>query len=880
MLIKSGKDAFAEQIKRIMKARFDAIISRKKLAIYLLALIAFLAVFVAGAFTYRSVAGYVAQNTFLMGLREVGESVTIRDIISIETVRNYIKGRLSEPERINIDIGFTDYQQLAERRKLALENQTLYGIENDWINAEIRYKTDTIPVRLRLKGGGTEEHLAGSRWSLRVETRDNKALFGMTEFSLMDPQRRGFLLEWLFRRVMREEGVISKRYEFIEVIINGENKGVYAIDEHYGKTMIEASQRREGLVVRFAQERLWFERAAFYLYPFQFDDYYFTADVDAIDSGRIKRDELLSRQLEKTANLLEAFRNGDLPTHEVFDVDKLAKFMAVGDVIGAYHGFGIFNMKFYYNPITSKLEPVIDDNFNETDFKPGRRLFRLQDAYNKGAFLKQIFRDLVFVEKYIQELERVSEKSYVDNILSELDDEITRNLEILYRDYPSYRFPRDQLYENRASLCVILNPHRGIKAYFQQKLADSIILGIATCKALPMEILSVTDGSNTLFPKQGRTILAGKDYASPVVYEEIEFNLPDGIDWAESIPELKVNYKILGTNRLRSESVIPYPSFNQQFLTSDFIRQEPNFDDFLFLRVDSSRDEIRVERGSWVLNQNLIIPEGYTFIVNAGTNLDLTNSAKILSYSPITFVGLEDSPITISSSDSTGQGIVVLSSGGKSILENVIFTNLSAPSQNGWELTGAITFYESPVYISKCRFLENRAEDALNLIRSEFNIEDSLFKNSLSDALDADFSNGYISRTSFIDSGNDAIDFSWSVVEISKCYIDGAGDKGLSVGESSKVSVNQIEIKNTKIAAASKDMSELTIVKINIYDSEIGLAAYQKKPEFGPAHISATNVNSMNVPVLHLIEEKSVLMLEDIRIDGTEKDVAKGVDKD
>ena len=37
----------------------------------------------------------------------------------------------------------------------------------------------------------------------------------------------------------------------------------------------------------------------------------------------------------------------------------------------------------------------------------------------------------------------------------------------------------------------------------------------------------------------------------------------------------------------------------------------------------------------------------------------------------------------------------------------------------GWELTGAVTFYESPVTFSRCEFSRSRSEDALNVIRGE-----------------------------------------------------------------------------------------------------------------------------------------------------------------
>ena len=181
-----------------------------------------------------------------------------------------------------------------------------------------------------------------------------------------------------------------------------------------------------------------------------------------------------------------------------------------------------------------------------------------------------------------------------------------------------------------------------------------------------------------------------------------------------------------------------------------------------------------------------------------------------MSFSPLEFIGTEDSPLIIQSKDSTGQGLVVFNAEEVSVLDHVIFKNLSNPIHEGWELTGAVTFYESDVQISHCQFTENRSEDGLNVIRSEININNSLFSKTASDAFDGDFVKGILSNSSFVDCGNDGIDVSGSVIEIRNVYINGSGDKGLSNGENSEMTVNGGEIKNADIAVASKDISVST----------------------------------------------------------------------
>ena len=73
------------------------------------------------------------------------------------------------------------------------------------------------------------------------------------------------------------------------------------------------------------------------------------------------------------------------------------------------------------------------------------------------------------------------------------------------------------------------------------------------------------------------------------------------------------------------------------------------------------------------------------------------------------------------------------------------------------------------------------------------------------DLIDIDISEMEIVNCIFKNSGNDAIDAMTSNVKITDTYISEAGDKGLSAGESSVVSVFNLTFDNTQIAIQSKD---------------------------------------------------------------------------
>ena len=77
-----------------------------------------------------------------------------------------------------------------------------------------------------------------------------------------------------------------------------------------------------------------------------------------------------------------------------------------------------------------------------------------------------IFNDTIFYQEYIKSLERVSEPAYLDKLLVEVNDELEKNLNIIYSDFPGFRFSKDIFYRNQKYIKTVLNPVKGLHAYF------------------------------------------------------------------------------------------------------------------------------------------------------------------------------------------------------------------------------------------------------------------------------------------------------------------------------------------------------------------------------------------------------------------------------
>ena len=110
------------------------------------------------------------------------------------------------------------------------------------------------------------------------------------------------------------------------------------------------------------------------------------------------------------------------------------------------------------------------------------------------------------------------------------------------------------------------------------------------------------------------------------------------------------------------------------------------------------------------------------------------------------------------------------------------------------------------------------------------------------DAIDYDFMTGKIVGNVFKENGNDAIDTSGSTTLIKDNYVDGSGDKCISVGEGSQPLLFNNLLIGCETGIAVKDSSRPLVMNCIIARNRIGVNSYQKKVFFGGGHSTFINV--------------------------------------
>lgn len=780
-------------------------------------------------------------------------------VYSTHLVQKMRASQRAKPEHLTLDIKFKDYMKLSHAREEALSIGVLVSSPDDFVPARIRHKEKTIKAKIRLKGDWTD-HLKTDKWSFRVRLKSGEALMGMREFSLQHPGTRRYIHEWIYHAMLRGEDILAPRYDFVRVTINGRDSGVYALEEHFDKVLVESRNRREGPILKLNEDLLWEERRLhFSEEDFSPPGYSHEAisPVTGFRMGKQIADAQKRKLYVKASGLLEGFRRGALPAAAVFDVKRMAVFLAINDLTGASHGSIWHNLRFYYNPISSRLEPIAFDG------QPGRR-FSTPARPGEGL-IGALLADNKVYREYVAALERVAAPGYLSGFFQRVSASLGEKMDILHTDYPGYPLTPERYESNRQAIAEALYPIKSVHAFFQKKEKGQIRLKIANIQKMPVDIYGISWQGRPHFPVLKRITLDPINNGEGVRYISVKFKIPSTFKWRENLlPELRLGYRISGTQKERSDAIFPWPYPDQTGLEQDLLRRSSNEKGFPFLRVDQVSRQIHFKRGVWKIERPLILPAGFTVVCGEGTRIVLEKKGIIISRSRLRFRGSESAPIIIESPEGAGHGVAVLGAPEESELQWVKAVGLSAPIGRGWALTGGITFYESPVSIAHSEFLRSKAEDSLNIIRTRFKIEKTLFSRAQSDALDVDFSNGTLHETAFTDSGNDAIDISGSQVALEDIQIRGAGDKGISAGEISTLTGKNIRISRAVVGAASKDVSVMTLTDIRISDSRIGLTAYRKKPEFGGGVIKADNVDMTSVEYPVLVEAGSSIVIDNM----------------
>ena len=365
----------------------------------------------------------------------------------LDAVSNYLSGRLSSPDMLYIDLGFEQIQALNFARKSALKKGVITDAEQKVsVKGTLTLNGDVFKVKLSPTGLNLDMIGSINKRAYKVKVLGGEKIYGMSEFKLLPPGARHHVVEWIGHQLEKHEGLVALRYFFVEATLNGTGLGVYAIEEHFNKELLENNRSREGLI--FTEKN---------------------GKIKVFNEKKYSKDETKTNQIKLLKAGLQSIRNGDLEIDRLFNIEKFAKHYAIIDLMNSFHAVGI-NAFYYFNPVTNLIEPITREynSLRYSEGPPSASRFAL-DMYKDDSaqflYINKLFENQYFQTTYIKTLIKVSDPHYLDNFFKTIAKELDSQTNIIFRDNPFYKFPKEYMYERQMQIIDWLNKASGVDAY-------------------------------------------------------------------------------------------------------------------------------------------------------------------------------------------------------------------------------------------------------------------------------------------------------------------------------------------------------------------------------------------------------------------------------
>jgi len=782
--------------------------------------------------------------------------------------------------------------KIANKRKsvLAMPKGIHISNKDDWVKAEILveyegYK-ETSKVVLRLKGDWADHFVHDKKLSFRVKTKGGGYLFGVKTFSLQHPATRAYGYGPLLLGHMRRHDILAPRQKFVDLYVNDFPIGIMAMEEHFGKEMLEAQNRREGPILAIDEGPLWAqlnnnhnisviddpERVNFFGYR--------DGAIKDYNGSRYKKGSIPTNNQLRGQALLRDFLDGRAAAGESFDYDKLAKHWILTNIWGGCHAEIWHNRRFYFNPISGLLEPIsFDNDAAPWDFK------MCLDVDTLAAFGDPVFRAAArAAARDIQE--EITSAEFAAYIKQKQDTyETLFNFEH-FSDLPP-RMEATHLQANLERLVAGMNKMRdgdidpltlfaehGYYGGSEGSYVRPLQVAIDESLLRDQDLLA-THLTSYYYPEKD----SGAFEFRNLTHDEIELKSIYVLGKKNTVRALNFTPFILGSaaqnpQPITQQAIVSdsdlskYKSFKLDYIykgepyTRTVVVQFKNAvsgyvgDPIAIMSalvseggIDETQQQITFSARTYDITRSVSLPKGWSVHLIPGAELNFKDGAVLKISGPLTAKGTKTAPIIINVESSetfmdmgAWGGIFVSKSTQRSEVEYLRLYGTATQNlqnrQGYYGLTGCMSFYESDVDIRNSKFIDAQCEDALNIVKSNFVLDNIVIDGARADAFDSDFSMGAVHASVFKNSGNDGIDVSGTQLSVFGVKMQNIGDKALSIGEKSNLNGSGITIDGAVLGLVSKDLSIAFVSSTSFKNIEgTALMTYIKKQEYGPSSI-------------------------------------------
>lgn len=779
-------------------------------------------------------------------------------------------------DQYNISIGQKEYGELLAGIPDKSEDRYNSNFQFPSVKAELTYQNTVYDMKIKNRGV-TSLHWANDKKSYTINFKDyfkhnEKLLFYI-------PDKRAYIGEYLVNELAHEMSLPALISGFATLRINQKDHGMYYVTEDFDGLFLAKRNLPEANI-------------------YNTDPYKNPAEFTA---QALPKDMILStlnnfeQNYDRDADyFLKVIR---MDTEELtrnwkyyFDEENLARILVLYSITGTAH-YDLHNMVFYINPTDGRISFFPWDFMNYTHVgdieiynneTQSRDFMNLNPIFTKLMEIPEI-RDLrnkniiTYSDKLQTRISVFQEKEHVGLFTNFLTDP-TIDLAAGEGNRPSFVtflalpqiLEKNITYLNKqiteVAIRTFLSEKNKIDVYndsFGTVVLRKIILPISTLPGYirinnivvptsDYEMMKLDSGEVVITLKE-KTVLSpilayDKKYGAPINLKPTHIQIDVVYTDNRTITEGVIEFENVATGK--TETV----SFTQEIPTGatpvSIIspKMTSNFLHPLLKETDPGNFTFKKEKVE--INENILIPKGITLTIQPGTHIAFAKDTSLISYGRIVARGTKQEPIVFTGKDKNTEwgtvGLVQEDASGEFVY--CIFENGNdAQTEDNVYFSGMLSSYYSNIILENSIIRngnQKSGDDGVNVKYAKARIKNNTFYKNKFDGLDLDFvkKGSIVSGNSFEKNGNDGMDISGTTdLIIKNNKIRTSGDKGISVGEDSHITIINNSIEDTQMGIAVKDNSTVILNHNNIINNSVGAAAYNKKELFGGGHIKVYN---------------------------------------
>jgi hypothetical protein len=712
--------------------------------------------------------------------------------------------------------------------------------------------------------GGLDLHWLYEKKSIRVKLPPFTTYRNERQFDLVNPTTIRTIVDWISYDMARSIGLLTPEYFPARVYINHESNGLHYFLSGINESFLRKNNRMPGSI--YSGDSLYFvnpyvKRAGKGEIVFKGEDgvallwkdyRLWTKDASRNAESSTNQDELKRFfKILYEPDPLEFMHAFDT----FFDKQKFYNFWGLDRLVGNYHHDLFHNHRLYFDPYKGKFEPI------EWDL----RFWSIISELPVTPLYKQILLNPLLkyeVDLTVYELREKFNPKYVSDMIDEANNKIVNELAAdPYRHHPDGNnkqfgvdkvvpFSMDEyLYKIEETKHIYFKRLKHVDQELNLTVASYLIeelsenesaITIAISGNSPIDYdpwLLVPESSHEdikifrIYADNSYPVLNNGEldrlYPGIKIVEnsEVKRVMPLSISvygpYSYPPSPLYYRYLIKGMNSshlIKLDKLTGNNSITSNIVSIEHVEDLPDDDLTLSLHPwrllpqDSSINNNIVLSGVINVTEDLIFTEKQKVTILPGTIFKLSKNCSIFFYGQVIAKGTAALPIKFErkNKDQFWSSIVIQGKEASgSHLSYIDVSGGSVSQRNLINYPGQLNIHDVDSFELEHCYISNNSigDDALHIAYSSGNIQDCEFKNIVFDALDMDIVNVSVSDSKYFNIGNDAIDLMNSKTMISNVNIVGSGDKCISVGEASQVTIENSHLENCEIGIAVKDSS-------------------------------------------------------------------------